>query len=204
MTTINATIRSFVAIELPDEVRDALSGVQSAIKERMQTSESSMRWVRPESIHLTLQFLGDVPIKVLPLVSDAIRKGCAQTSAFELELGGPGVFPNLRRPRVVWIGLKGDQRAMYALKSLQAAISDELQPQGFKPDKEFKPHLTLGRVREGARQDDYAAIARAISETPIPELTAPLRVEGVSLMRSELRPAGSVYTQTSYVELSGA
>jgi len=201
MTTINATIRSFVAVELPHEVRDALSGVQSAMKERMQTSESSVRWVRPESIHLTLQFLGDVPIKLLPLVSEAIRKGCGPTSAFDLELAGPGVFPNLRRPRVVWIGLQGDQAAMNALKSLQVAISNELQPLGFKPDKEFKPHLTLGRVREGARQDDYAAIARAISETNIPQLNTPVRVAGISLMRSELRPSGSVYTQTAYIEL---
>lgn len=204
MTTINAAIRSFVAVELPDEVKDSLAGVQSAMRERMQASENAVRWVRPESIHLTLQFLGDVPVKVLPLVSDAIRKGCGQTSAFDLELGGPGVFPNLRRPRVVWIGLQGDEAAMSALKSLQAAIEAELQPLGFKPDKEFKPHLTLGRVREGARQDDYAAIARAVAETPTPDGIAPFRVEGISLMRSELRPSGSVYTQTAYVELSGA
>ncbi len=202
MTSIDATIRSFVAIELPDEVKSVLVNVQDAMRESMGASASAVRWVRPESTHLTLQFLGDVPVRVLPAVQDAIGRGCAGTSPFSLHMGGLGVFPNQRRPRVVWVGLRSDQKDMEALHALQTSIADALKPLGFKPDKDFHPHLTLGRVREGARQDDYAAIVRAVSNTPVPRLASPFRVDAVSLMRSELRPAGSIYTQTALFELA--
>lgn len=202
MTSINATIRSFVAIELTEEVKSVLLNAQDAMRESMGAGASAVRWVRPESTHLTLQFLGDVPVRVLPAVQDAIRRGCAGTSPFSLEVGGLGVFPNQRRPRVVWVGLRGDEGDMETLHRLQTSIADALKPLGFKPDKEFHPHLTLGRVREGARQDDYASIARAVSNTLVPQLAAPFRVDAISLMRSELRPAGSIYTQTAVFELA--
>ena len=201
MTTIRATVRSFVAIELPQAVQDHLADVQEQLAARMGESARAVRWTRPESIHLTLQFLGDVAVMRLQMVKMAVAQGCQQTQPFHLETGGLGVFPTLRRPRIIWIGLEGDDEAMDALTRLQTSVSSALTRIGYKPDKEFKPHLTLGRVRESARPGDLSAIAQAVSQAGRPKAVR-FPVNAVSLMQSELRPGGSIYTRLSHVELA--
>src|SRR5688572_24369859 len=146
MTSVNTTIRTFVALELPGEVKAALSEAGHKLGAELGPSARAVRWTRPESIHLTLQFLGDVPVGMKQLIKEAIARGCADRGPIELSLGGLGVFPNLARPRVIWVGLDGENESIEALRSLQSAVSSELGKIGFKPDKEFSPHLTLGRV----------------------------------------------------------
>src|SRR5687767_14865589 len=108
MSSINAKIRTFVALELPGEVKAALSETSHKLGAELGLSARAVRWTHPESIHLTLQFLGDVPVGMKHLIKEAIVRGCKSHEPIELSLGGLGVFPNLHHPRVLWVGLSGE------------------------------------------------------------------------------------------------
>src|SRR5437762_1995995 len=137
-------IRAFIAVELPDETRHIVASRQDDLKRAMGRAEGGVRWSRPEGVHLTLQFLGNVHTNTIPRIEQAIRDACDGAKPARLSLEGAGAFPNLARPRVVWIGLSGD---VSPLQTLQANISANLKTLGFEPDKPFQPHITLGRVR---------------------------------------------------------
>ena len=137
-------IRAFIAVELPPAVREAVEGV---VRELRSGIGDGVRWVRPEGVHLTLKFLGDIDADSVPAISDGLDRCAASAAPFDLFLEGVGVFPNARRPRVVWIGLGG---ALEPLLALQHSIDRELEGLGFARERRpFTPHLTLGRVRDG-------------------------------------------------------
>lgn len=190
MNNSTPTIRAFVAVELPGEVQARLSSIQHALQAGMGEAAGAVRWSRPEGTHLTLQFLGDVRADSLPLVESAVVEGCEGMRSMELSLGEIGTFPNLRRPRVVWVGVSGE---LDLLHRVERSIEGRLKPLGYAPDKPFNPHLTLGRVREGATASEREAIASAIAQTPV-RVSAAFRVESVTLMRSQPLSGGSLYT----------
>ena len=193
------TIRSFVSVELPSEIRDILEIRQNDLRAAMGRAAQSVRWTRPETVHLTLQFLGDIPSTSTSQIATVITEACSQTRPLTLFLGSTGAFPNLNRPRVIWIGLQGD---IDPLRALAASISYHLKPLGFKPDKPFQPHITLARIRETARPDDLHAISHAFTSTAArPTSSQPFTVQSVSLMQSHLQPGGSVYTQLANIPL---
>ncbi|HEX9989716.1 MAG TPA: RNA 2',3'-cyclic phosphodiesterase [Chloroflexia bacterium] len=201
--TAQSTIRTFVAIELPEDVKQALTSAQEELRAHMGRAANAIRWVRPESIHLTLQFLGDVAESSIPDIVKALRAASHESKPMSLELSGLGVFPNLRRPRVLWAGLDGTQQALNDLQRLHRTISEELTPLGFKPDKSFDPHLTLGRVRDTVRPGELAAISDVVSSQSnrlLPRL--PFQAGAISLMKSDLQPGGSVYTRLAHLELA--
>lgn len=176
------TIRAFIAVELPDPVKDALSDVAQALAGRVP--RAAIRWVRPEQMHLTLRFLGDTAVDQLPAVQSAMDGAVAGHSSFFMHLNGTGCFPNARRPRVIWVGLAGDEARLRALK---AALDERLAPLGWPPeDKSFRAHLTLGRVKDehGLRDVEWAA--------DVPSLDMP--VTAIHLIESQLRPSGPIYT----------
>ena len=176
------TIRAFVAVDLPEEARAALGEVGAALAGWV--ARGAVKWVRPELMHLTLRFLGDTPLDRLPAVQAALDAVAAAHVPFDLHLTGVGCFPNPRRPRVVWVGLGGDEAALLALK---AALDAALLPLGWPPeDKPFRAHLTLGRVRDDGdvRGVDWS--------TPVPP--RPVPVTALRLIESQLRPDGPVYT----------
>jgi RNA 2',3'-cyclic 3'-phosphodiesterase len=148
-----------------------------------------LRWARPEQLHLTLQFLGDIDPDVLPEAGAWLAQACRLHQPFTLSLAGLGFFPNPRRPRVLWVGL-GD--AVNQLLRLQSDVSEAVAPFGNHREKRaFHPHLTLARVRHGSRVDpgswpDASALGGPRS--------VPWIVREVHLMRSELRRAGAHYT----------
>jgi len=176
------TIRAFIAIDLPPTVKAALAGVAATLGGRVP--RGAVRWVRPEQMHLTLRFLGDTPAGRLPALAAALNTLAAGHTPFTLHLSDVGCFPNARRPRVVWVGLGGEEAKLTALVStLEAA----LRPLGWPPeDNPFRAHLTLGRVKdERASQGiDWSA--------DVPALEVP--VTAVHLIESQLRPDGAVYT----------
>ena len=167
-------IRAFIAIELPPAVRALLDTVQKELRESMGEGAGSVKWVRPEGTHLTLQFLGDVRTDQLAAIEQGIERACAGVGPFELNVEKLGVFPNLRRPRVIWIGLEGSEQDKATLNRLHAGIAAQLSALGFKPDHSFKPHLTLGRVRDAVTRDELAAIVETFTypeEQPVFETT---------------------------------
>jgi 2'-5' RNA ligase len=199
MTTTQAMIRVFIAVELPPDVQDALKETQERISRQMGQQAGALRWTRPEGLHLTLQFLGNVSLRFVALVKGALDKACVGAAPFTLSTGEPGVFPNERRPRVLWLGVHGD---VDALRSLASSVHRQMQTLGYQPDHSFSPHLTLARVKGHAGEDVRQALANAlagIKAEPVTQVSFP--VTAVSLMQSELRPGGSIYTRLRSIEL---
>ena len=184
------SVRTFVAIELTPALLDALEGVQDRL--RQGAGGEAGRWVRKEGIHLTLKFLGDVPEENLGGVYEAVVRACTGREPFTPAATGVGCFPNSRRPRVVWVGIRDDTGH---LESLQRRVDDELSHLGFpKERRAFSPHLTLARVRRGATRRKVEALGRSVAKECIGEL-ARMRVDAVSVIKSDLRPEGAIYTE---------
>lgn len=188
-------IRTFVAIELPEEVGSALEELQSDLRRRLQTT--AIRWVNPRGIHLTLKFLGNVPADQMDEVARALRAACAGVPPFEFSLAGLGCFPNPRRPRVIWVGLGGDLTLLHQLRD---AVEEHIAPLGYPTERRaFAPHLTLGRVKRATR-DEARRIGEVI-EAADPGTVARVQVNQVNLMRSDLRRTGAIYTRLAAVAL---
>jgi 2'-5' RNA ligase len=191
-----AGTRCFVAIELPDATRMALAAVQRELDSA--APPQTVRWTRPESIHLTLQFLGDVPPGQIDAVADALRDGCRGKTGFTLDLQGIGVFPNPRRPRIVWVGVS---EPTGALAARHREVGRALSPLGFpSEERPFQPHLTIGRAARHASGRDLAELGDEIVKSDV-DLIGQVVVDHVSLMKSELRPAGALYTAQAVVSL---
>lgn len=193
-----APLRLFSALELPAPVLARLRAVIMALQ--AEAPRGSVRWARPESLHLTLQFYGEVAVARVPALQAGLAQAATAAGPLTLELAGLGAFPNPARARVLWVGVGGD---VAALGGLQRAVEATGRPFGFQPDERgFHPHLTLGRVNQPLRPADQARLAEVLARTPAPP-AAPFTVAELSLMRSELRPGGSVYTRLSAAPLSG-
>jgi 2'-5' RNA ligase len=193
------TVRVFIAIELDAAVREALDGLQSRLKRAPQSRLG--RWVAPESIHLTLKFLGEVPASRVPELQQALERACAGVPPFELAVTGLGCFPDPKRPRVVWVGV---EELTGALVRLQRAVEAELGRLGFRPEgRGFTPHLTLARVRDQANSRERAELGAWIGQQAVGWLAA-MRVGQVCLMRSVLRPEGAVYIRLGAAPLQPA
>ena len=190
------TIRTFVAVELDDSVK---AHIAAAIDRLRGKQIDNLRLVRPEGVHLTLKFLGDIDADRVPAVAQAMSQVAARHALFALTLGAPGVFPNANRARVLWIGVDGD---LEPLKLLQAGVEDALTAIDFPPEKRgFNPHLTIGRMRHRASRSDRNRAADALSSLRLPE-NQPIAVNAISLMKSALLPDGAIYERIAYARLS--
>jgi 2'-5' RNA ligase len=188
-------IRAFIAIELPNELRLKLARLVSELR---KSGPPGVKWVNPDGIHLTLKFLGGVPAEKLPRITQAIESSTNGTAPIPLRTEGLGAFPNTRRPQVVWVGVSGD---MTRLTALQKRIDSNLTPLGFTPEaRPFTAHLTLARMREQVTPEEREKLGRLLVASHF-EASAFI-VEGVSLMRSELRKEGAVYTRLSLSQLA--
>ncbi len=190
-------IRAFIAIELDEPVKTALADVQRRLREAMP--RDSVRWVRPGGVHLTLKFLGNVPAGQVADITRAIEAAAGQGIApFSLTIGQLGCFPNLRRPRVVWVGV---QEPTGALARLQGAVEKHIAPLGYPTEKRpFSPHLTLGRTQRRASPADVRRIGEVVGAAGVGQLAA-MEVRAVGLIRSDLKPTGAVYTRLAEVLL---
>jgi len=190
------SLRLFVAIELPGEVRETLSLLQHELQRR---GLERLRWVRPEGIHLTLKFLGATPAERLPAIEDALVGAVEGATEHELALGKLGTFGG-SRPRVLWVDLTGQ---VDAIRRLQERVKSAMNGLGFEREaRGWSPHVTLARVRPETAREAASAVAQAISEVEVPVGVIPVRE--VSLMRSTLRPSGAVYERLAAFPLRGA
>lgn len=155
--------------------------------------------MRPEGIHLTLKFLGDVDASRVPRIAAALADASARHAPFRFTLTAPGFFPNADRARVLWVGVGGDMRPLI---DLQRDVDQTLAALGFAAEKRpFNPHLTIARMRDSAARADRRRAADALAAYPLPPGIA-VSANAVSLMQSELRPGGAVYTRIAHVALS--
>ncbi len=184
-------IRAFIAIELPEDVRQQLDSMEQQIQARAgEVARRAVRWVPAGNMHLTLKFLGEVSTGNLQSLSRMLQNVAGQHTQFDMVIGGLGAFPNVRRPRVIWVGTE----APAELSALQRAIEAETHKLGYPvEERPFSPHLTLGRISQNAHPEEVAQVARALSEVKIGELGR-VHVSQLHLFRSDLRPSGAVYT----------
>jgi 2'-5' RNA ligase len=185
------TLRLFIAVELLETARDH---VEIVLRRLQRLDVPGIRWVRPDSVHLTLKFLGDVPIEDVLPVTEAMEQAASGTPSQTLRLDGAGVFPNARLPRVVWLGVQGD---IQPLALLQSKLEEALEVGGFaREDRAFTPHLTLGRVRGRLQPPELEKLKNAVNE--VSDLgTVEMSVDTLSLMESQQRKEGALYQRVA-------
>jgi 2'-5' RNA ligase len=195
------TVRSFIAIELSEESRTELARLQSRLKEA--SPPKAIRWTDPKNVHLTLHFLGDLAEDQLENVSRTVSDAAAPHTPFSLSLSSLGCFPNLRRARIVWVGITGDTDRLVAL---QSDLGDRLKKGiGFEPEsRTYSPHLTIGRVKKGLTQNPLRELGQ-ILEQQIPRVgrLATLPVDLIKFIRSVLKPDCPVYTSMAKAPRGG-
>jgi 2'-5' RNA ligase len=190
-------IRSFIAIELPEEAKKGLARLRRGLE---RDEHRFVKWVDLQGIHLTLKFLGNVPAKRVTEITEAMKKATQAISPFQLEISGLGTFPSLKQPRVFWVGVSGE---LDKLSALQQNIDSALAALGFaKEERPFVAHLTLARIREGASPAERRDFGELVDSTTFQD-KYPVEVAAVRLMRSQLTPAGAIYTCLSVVGLGG-
>lgn len=176
-------MRLFIALPVSAEVQSAAVTLISD----MRKIPGGVKWVRPELLHITLKFLGNTPAEKIDAIEAALRQAATDISSFTLSAIAGGAFPNLKRPRVFWLGL--DSATTQPLLMLQKQVERQLTAIGFPAEaRPFRPHLTIGRLKNPKNLD---ALSQAFADYPF----QPIRfaVEKILLMRSELGPAGPAY-----------
>jgi RNA 2',3'-cyclic 3'-phosphodiesterase len=186
-------IRSFLAIELPKSILKEIEEVQGDLK----STHADVRWVNPEKIHLTLKFFGNIEESRIDPIFKSIEEVIRNTLPFSLKVRGVGAFPNLRNPRVIWMGLIDGKEV---LASFQRQIDTQLEKIGFQPeDRSFHPHLTLGRMKSSRGKEELVGKIEKHKE----EEFGVLQVERLVFFKSDLRPTGPIYTPLKEMKLGG-
>lgn len=176
-------IRSFVAIELSSDAKAEITRVVEHLKD----ADAAVKWAHPQTVHLTLKFLGDVPEEKLEQVSEKLRSAVKNVSPFDFVLGETGVFPDWYRPRVLWVGTADGNEEV---KALAAKVEKALFDEGFAEEKRpFSPHLTVGRIKSGKNIAKLSEEARSITVKPVKT-----RVSQIVLFSSDITPEGAVHT----------
>jgi len=179
-------IRSFLAFELPFDIKNEVARISANI----QKGGLYAGWVKPGNIHLTMVFLGDMAERDMPAIIASTDNALKGTTPFDISLSGMGLFPDIRRPRVMWLGLNGEMERLSALRDrLQAPLA----PFGVEQEKRpFTPHLTLARFRRPVK--DATLLIRLIDKYR--DIAGPEgRLDELVLFKSDLRQGGSVYTK---------
>jgi len=178
-------MRCFISITLPEEIKRGMTAIQG----RLRASGADVSWTRPEGMHLTLKFLGEVEEKILPEMEAALNAAVRGRSSFFLKVSGIGTFPDMRRPRVIWIALKEHGNNLIRL---QRGVEEKFNEIGFpQEDRDFTPHITLGRIRS---QKNVEKLLSLIEKEKDVELNG-FDASCVHLMQSQLKPTGAVYTE---------
>ncbi len=192
------TVRVFVAVGISVEAREELAEAVDRIREGVP---EGIQWATPEGMHLTLKFLGNIPASSLNPLYECLEPVVEEHSPFQLELAGLGMFPNRRRPRVLWAGVNG---GLDMLAQLQMQAEEAITASGHPPEQRpFSPHITLGRPRRSTPDAQLARLG-AIVDSLVPPMAVSWRVEAVDVMRSELHRSGARYTVLKSLVLGSA
>lgn len=185
-------IRAFIALDVSDE---AISEI-SKITDELRSSGADVKWVKPTSVHLTLKFLGAIEEEMVPGIKERMIEIADKTRPFDLVLNDIGVFPGWSRANVIWVGFSGEIKA---LKDLASRIEDSLEVCGFnREDRDFKAHLTIGRVKSKKNKNKLKEVSENIGVTPVPS-----SIKCIKLIRSDLTPAGAIYTELAEARFLG-
>ncbi|MBW2492420.1 MAG: RNA 2',3'-cyclic phosphodiesterase [Deltaproteobacteria bacterium] len=182
---MSKTIRTFIAIEIPENIISKIQELQESIKAK----GFNIRWVRPENIHLTLKFIGDVEAAKISEITEALSKTVEGYIPISLKSKGLGLFPGIKNPRVLWVGLTGQ---LESLVKLQKTLDENLKVLGFPKEKRpFKGHLTMGRIKAKIDAKKLGDALMKFRNFESETFTA----DQIVLYKSELKPSGAVYTK---------
>jgi 2'-5' RNA ligase len=183
-------MRTFIAVELPENIKKKIEELQAPLKR----TNAFVSWVKPENIHITLKFLGEVPEEKINEVFSATEAALKETKKFKMNLKGTGAFPDFRRPRVIWIGTgKGGEE----LSNMSTKIEEEMEKIGFpKENRKFSPHFTIGRVKSPKGIEKLMELVKSTDFE-----TEDIEVNEVTVMKSQLHPAGAIYTPLKKIPL---
>ena len=186
-------MRCFIAIPLSSQSHKELAQIQLNLKE----TDSDVKWVKSENIHLTLKFLGDIEETKIATISQKLQEVVKIHNYFEILVGKLGTFPNLLNPRVIWIGINKNEDK---INNLQKNTEEALTPLGLEKEmRAFHPHLTLGRVRS---KKNIKQLTEKIKTLQLPQFQ-PITVNKIVLFQSILKPSGAEYTVLEEFKLSG-
>ena len=189
-------VRAFIAIELPQVTREALADVQARLSHHVP--KDSVRWVKPDNIHLTLKFLGQVPTAQIDAIVSALRHAVAGQHVFPFDVMNAGCFPDIHRPRVIWVGV---DEPTGALSALERAVELAIAPLGYPAEpRVFQPHLTLGRAARDVKPIDLHKLGEAVHNAKV-GLLGHVHADEVVLFQSDLEPHGPIYTALTRVSL---
>lgn len=172
-------MRAFIAIDLPERIKRKIAKLENDLKK----CDLAFRWVKPENLHLTLKFLGDINQEQVSKIKEAIAKVSDKFSAFKASFNGFGFFPNERRPRVFFISI--DKKKL--LKSIATELEEELETLGFKKEGKFKSHITLARIK------DLKNIECLKSKIKNTQLDEKFPTDTIILYKSTLTKEGPIY-----------
>lgn len=185
-------LRLFIAFDSPPDVKSKAAEIQ----DELRRAHADVSWERSEKLHCTIKFLGETASELVPFVVDALTEICRVSAPFSVRYRGTGCFPDRRAPRVLWLGI--DNPDGY-LDSLFQRIDAGMAGLGYKPEnRQYHPHLTLGRVRSARNQSSLLRILENVTFE-----SALLPINEILLIKSELRPTGSVYAKIKFFSLVG-
>lgn len=178
-------MRAFIAINLPEEFKKTLAGIQQELKQ----SRADVKWVKPENIHLTLKFLGEIEQGLAEEACLIIKRIAQENNSFNLDLFTLGAFPKLNSPRVIWLGIENDQPVV----KIAGELEKEIQRIGLAPEeRKFSSHITLGRVRSALNRPALVERVKSLNQK-LPSLRARCAVQRLTLFKSTLTPSGPIY-----------
>ena len=188
-------IRVFIAVDLPPAIQESVEKQTASLRRTL--GDDLIRWVPAQNMHLTLKFIGNIAASHLDFLKQMLTQSVNSQRQFDLQIGGIGSFPNLKRPRVLWVGI----HAPADLTSLQKNVEAGAVRLGYeKEERGFSPHLTLGRVRQNFSAADLQRIRSALENTQIGRIGT-ATIEAVHLYKSDLHTDGSIYTKLLSVPL---
>lgn len=188
-------IRVFIAVDLPPAIQESVEKQTAPLRRTL--GDDLIRWVPAQNMHLTLKFIGNIATSHLDFLKQMLTQSVNSQRQFDLQVGGIGSFPNLKRPRVLWVGI----HAPADLTSLQKNVEAGAVRLGYeKEERAFSPHLTLGRVRQNVSAADLQRIRSALENTQIGRIGT-ATIEAVHLYKSDLHADGSIYTKLLSVPL---
>ena len=186
------TIRTFIAIELPAKIIDGLKEIQDELKD----GTNKVTWVKPENIHLTIKFLGDIEADKIDSIAGLLKSAAAKNRSFDISVKGVGGFPTIDNPRVLWVGI---EEGNVNLSALYNNIEDALSTIGFeKEERPFKPHLTLGRIKFLKDRKGLKEWIERFKDITLGQYM----VDSICLFQSMLTPEGAVHIKLKKIELT--
>ncbi|MBI9035070.1 MAG: RNA 2',3'-cyclic phosphodiesterase [Bacteroidales bacterium] len=191
---MNLSLRTFIALEMPTDLRSELISISSRLKEK--PGSNMIKWVPVDHIHITLKFLGNTPSKDVPLIQEVIGKS-TNFRKQKILVRDFGAFPNRKKPSVLWIGIRPDKN----LRQLQQYFEEELNNLGYPlEDRSFKPHLTLGRVKRNISTHQNELISKLLEDNQIKEVGI-FNFQNVVFFESQLSKSGAIYKPLFKVKL---